>query len=132
MENTNDLLNANAAETIIGSSVSIEGEFRSQNNVRIDGRVVGLVETEKDLAVGETAKIKANIRAENAVIAGKVEGDITVQNQLEITETGEVLGDIKAKIVAIQAGAFFNGKCVMGDVKEREETQEQRQQGVSG
>jgi len=117
----NELLNANAAETIVGSSVSIEGDLKSEGNVRIDGEVSGSVTTKKDLAIGENAKIKANVKAENAVVAGRIEGNVEVENQLELTETGEIQGDIKTKVISIKPGAIFNGQCSMEQLKEENE-----------
>ncbi len=128
----NELLNANAAETIVGSSVSIEGDFKSEGNVRIDGEVSGSVATKKDLAVGENAKIKANVKAENIVIAGRIEGNVEVKNQLELTETGEVQGDIKTKVISIKPGAVFNGQCSMEQLKEEDKEEEKAEKIEEG
>jgi len=101
------------AETIVGPSVKVEGELSSEGNVRIDGQVVGNVQTSQNLAVGEQAVISANVKALNAVIAGKIKGNITVDEALEITETGQIEGDITAKIISIAPGAIFRGQCQM-------------------
>ncbi|MFH0856831.1 MAG: polymer-forming cytoskeletal protein [bacterium] len=101
-------------ETIIGPSVKVEGDFVGEGNVIVEGFVSGALKTNKNLKVGEKAKILANIKATNALIAGEVNGNINIEGTLELTATAKVNGDIKAKIMVIAAGAIFNGKCEMG------------------
>lgn len=102
-------------ETIIGPSVKVEGDFIGEGNVIVEGIVSGNLKTNRDLKVGEKAKIFANIKVTNAVIAGEVNGNITAMEMIELTSTAKINGDIKAKTVAIAPGALFNGKCEMGE-----------------
>ncbi|MFH1192119.1 MAG: polymer-forming cytoskeletal protein [bacterium] len=111
-KNTND----RDVETIIGNSVKVEGDFVGEGNVIVEGIVSGSLKTNKNLKVGARARIFANVRAANALIAGEVNGNIIADEMIELTATAKVSGDIKAKIITISAGAVFNGKCSMGDV----------------
>ncbi len=108
-------INDKDAETIIGHSVKVEGDFVGEGNVIVEGIVSGSLKTNKNLKVGESAHIFANVRAANALISGEVNGNIIVDESLELTATAKVSGDIKAKVVTIIAGAVFNGKCAMGE-----------------
>lgn len=101
------------AETIVGPSVKVEGDFASKGNISVDGRVNGSLKTEKNLRVGEKAKITANISAANAFIAGEVKGNIKVQDKLELSNTSKVFGDIEAKVLVVNAGAVINGRCAV-------------------
>ncbi|MFC1618234.1 polymer-forming cytoskeletal protein [Patescibacteria group bacterium] len=106
---------APAGETIVGQSVKLEGDFSSDENVRIDGDVSGTLKTSKDLMVGEGASVEADIFAENATIAGKVSGNIDVKNKLELQETARITGDVKTAVLSVAAGAIFSGQCNMTD-----------------
>lgn len=100
-------------DTIVGTSIKIEGDLTSQDSIVIEGEVVGSLKTEKSLKIGEKAKVVADVQAQEARICGKVEGNITVQGQLELTSTAEVNGDLKASTLIIASGAIFNGRCSM-------------------
>ncbi len=113
--------NAAAGETIIAQGVKVEGDFHSNGDVVIDGEVAGSVETAKSLRIGETARIKANVHAQNAVISGLVEGDLIVDQMLELLSTSNVRGDITTGRISVAAGAQINGKLSMGSVSEPEE-----------
>lgn len=101
------------AETIVGPSVKVEGNFVSKGNIRVEGQVVGSIKTEKDLKVGEKAKITANISAVNAFIAGEIKGNVKARDRLEMASTAKIFGDVEAKTLIINAGAVLNGKCTM-------------------
>jgi cytoskeletal protein CcmA (bactofilin family) len=104
-----------SAESIVGASVKIEGDLKSQGNLRIDGTVTGKVKTTQNLFVGESAVISADVEAENAVIGGTVQGNIKVPGVLQITKTGRLTGDIICGALQIEQGAYFIGKCQMND-----------------
>lgn len=103
-----------SAETIIASSVKVEGDFSSQGNVLIEGTVEGKLHTAKDLRVGEKAKISADVSATNAVIAGEIRGNLVVAEKLELEPTARIMGDVRTKILLVAAGATVNGRIMMG------------------
>ena len=102
-----------AQDTIIAHGVKVEGEFISQGNIIIEGEVHGIIKTERDLRVGEQARVIASVTADNAVIAGVVKGNVKINESLELTPTSRITGDIKAKIVTMSPGAILNGKFQM-------------------
>lgn len=107
-------------ETIVSAGMRIEGELKSNGNIRIDGTVAGKVQTSQDLIIGPAASIEADVLANNAFVAGKVLGNVTVKTSLTITETGKVLGNISCSRIAIQEGGFFAGNCRMNETKPAE------------
>ncbi|MBI5794639.1 polymer-forming cytoskeletal protein [Candidatus Uhrbacteria bacterium] len=114
----------NSQETIIAQGVKVEGDFRSDGDVVIDGEVSGTVATEKFLRVGETARIKADVKAHSAVIAGEVQGNVTVGEMLELLATSKVKGDVTTARISVAAGAQVNGRLSMdgsSQIKDDEE-----------
>ena len=105
----------NSAESIVGPSVKIEGDLKSQGNLRIDGTVTGKVKTSQNLFIGDTANISADIEAENAVISGVVQGNVKIVSALVLTGTSRVTGDILCGTLQVEEGAYFLGKCQMKD-----------------
>lgn len=104
-------------ESVIGQSVRVEGDLISEGNLQVEGQVTGKVNTLRNLTVGETARIQANIQAQNATIAGVVEGDIKVAETLMILETGKVLGNVFCTKLGVREGAYFSGQCSMEALK---------------
>lgn len=100
-------------ETIIGPSVKVEGNFVAEGNVAIEGEVSGSIETKKDLRIGKGAKIKAEIKAGNVYVAGLIEGNIKAEGEIQLASGARVNGDLETKVLSIERGAIFNGKCVM-------------------
>jgi cytoskeletal protein CcmA (bactofilin family) len=102
-------------ESIVGPSVKIDGDLKSQGNLRIDGMVNGKVKTTQNLYVGESANITADVEAENAVISGIVQGNVKVSGALVLGKSGRLLGDMTCGTLQVEEGAYFAGKCSMKD-----------------
>lgn len=100
-------------ETIIGSSVKVEGDFVCQGNMVIDGEVKGNVKTQGFLKVGEKSIIVAGIEAAGARISGQIRGNIKIDDYLEITKTARIFGDIETSRLLVAEGALLNGRCTM-------------------
>ena len=104
-------------ETVIGPSVQVEGNFVANGDIIIEGTVAGSIRTEKNLRIGQGAKIYADISAASALIAGEVQGNIKIKESLELTSTAKIFGDIKTNILNVNTGAILQGKCSVGEDK---------------
>jgi len=105
-------LNQQEISTIIGLGFTITGELKGKAVVRIDGTVIGNVNVEGGIVLGEKGMIKGDIQTASAIIYGTVNGNVKAQN-LEIKKTGRVNGDIKTEAIEIELGAQYNGKLEM-------------------
>ena len=128
-QSDNENYNEEDIETVIGDSVSLEGNFSSQGSISINGAINGKVSTEKNIDVGSEAKVKGELVGNNIIVAGRVEGNIKAQ-RLEIKENGEVSGDIDAKVLSIIEGAHFSGQCSMSQEGEKETSADKTQKKV--
>jgi cytoskeletal protein CcmA (bactofilin family) len=54
-----DQENYKDAETVIGPSVKVEGNFSSDGDVVIEGQLTGTLKTTKNVRIGAGARIKA-------------------------------------------------------------------------
>ncbi len=103
------------AETIVGTSVKLKGNLKSDGDIIIDGIVTGELKTKGSVIIGPNANIIANIKAKDITVSGSVQGNIEATDRLDIMETGRVIGDISANILSISAGALFTGNSKMND-----------------
>jgi len=112
-KNQSNTPNAKSIETIIGPSVKVEGDFKGEGDLVIEGILVGTLQTKNNLKIGQNALVEASIKANNAFISGKVKGNITVKGKVEVTGTAIILGNIKAQIISIESGALIKGNLDM-------------------
>ena len=103
------------AETIVGHSVKIEGDLVSEGDIKVDGTVSGKIRTSKNLFIGPTAKINADIESGSATVAGIIDGNVKTNGLLVILQTGHLTGDINCRQLAIEEGAYFIGNCTMSE-----------------
>lgn len=119
MTKANEPVNAGKINSIM-EGTSIEGEIKSDSNIRIDGRVKGTVNARGRVIVGQTGTIEGEIVCQSSDIEGTVIGKINCQDLLSLKATAKLQGDINTKKLAIEPGAVFTGNCAMsgGVVKE--------------
>lgn len=94
--------------SFIGSEVVISGDFATDAQLQVDGRIDGNVRC-ASLFQGVEGIIAGNIVAEEARLAGTVEG--TVSAGIVIVEAGaQILGDVAYDTISIEAGANIEGR----------------------
>lgn len=107
------------AESIIGPSVHLEGNFNSSGNIVIGGSLAGSLTTSGNVRIEEGAKVQATVQATNVFVAGEVRGDLHASEQLELAPSARVNGNVDTKVLSVSPGAILHGKCAMknGGVK---------------
>lgn len=103
-----------ATRNVLSSDVEIKGNVKFTNDLVVDGKIEGEINSDGSLTVGENARIKAEIKTATVVVYGKVHGNLTATERVELKASAEVVGDIKAKTLSIEAGAIFVGKSTVG------------------
>lgn len=94
----------------------ITGEIKSEGNIRIDGKVIGTVNTKGRVVVGPQGKIEGDVNCSNAELEGTIEGELRVEDLLSLRSSAKILGDLYTSKLAIEPGATFTGTCNMGGV----------------
>ena len=103
--------------TVFGKETSFYGILEFENPLQINGYFEGEIVTSGVLLIGETAVVKANIRAATVVVGGEVTGNIEATTRLEMLDTGKVYGNVKTAKLQIADGVVFDGNCEMIDPK---------------
>jgi cytoskeletal protein CcmA (bactofilin family) len=101
------------SNTIIGSSIVIDGEVTGEEDLTIQGTVKGRIVLKDDLFVEPSGTVEADVETRNVTVSGRLTGDIVVSEKAEINEGGTVVGDIKAPRIVIADGAIFKGNIDM-------------------
>lgn len=101
------------ANTVIGSSIVIDGEISGEEDLVIQGTVKGRVVLKENLYVEQSGVVEADIETCNVEVSGQVTGNITASEKVEIAAGGRAVGDIKAPRILIADGAVFKGNIDM-------------------
>ncbi|PSR01833.1 MAG: cell shape determination protein CcmA [Bacteroidetes bacterium SW_11_45_7] len=124
-EKTEQPVNGGNTVNILGEGTSIEGDVKTDSDIRIDGNIKGTIDSQAKIVVGKSGKIEGDISCINADISGTITGELRVQEMLFLKSSAVIEGDITAIKLVVEAGAQFNGNCQMG-------TKEVRQSNESG
>ncbi len=101
------------AETIIGASIKVKGNFQGQGDIVIEGALEGSLKTEANLFIGDKARVVASVESKDATINGEVKGNIKTHGYLALGGTAKIFGDIQYGELSIERGAVINGQLLM-------------------
>jgi cytoskeletal protein CcmA (bactofilin family) len=100
---------------LIAKGTRITGNISSDGDLRVDGEIVGDLETKGRLVIGASGKIEGEIRCKSCEIAGIHKGKLFVAELLSLKASSQVTGEIVTGKLAIEPGAYFAGTCSMSD-----------------
>jgi len=99
--------------TIISTGTVIKGDITSETNVRIDGKIIGNVQTKAKIVVGAEGHIEGDITALEADVIGKITGNLFIKELLLLKDHCIINGNINSGKLQIEPAATFNGNCQM-------------------
>jgi cytoskeletal protein CcmA (bactofilin family) len=104
---------AGGEATVIAERDHLEGSLRSSQGVMVLGSFSGTIESETWIRMAEGSTVKADVTAEEVVVAGQYEGKLVAKGRLEIAATGHIRGDIEAPRLMLHEGGFIDGALYM-------------------
>jgi cytoskeletal protein CcmA (bactofilin family) len=108
-----EVVTSGASMSLVSENIRIEGELGGEENILINGRVVGSIKLNGDIVIGQSGLVEADIEGDTVVIQGTVKGNVTARHHLEIQATGKLIGDITARSIDIKEGSTFEGRSRM-------------------
>ena len=96
--------------SLISADITIEGNVTGDGELQIDGVVRGEVRVGK-LTIGDTGHVEGAIIADAVEVRGRVVGALTAK-QVRLYGTAYVDGDITHEQLAMETGAFFQGRSL--------------------
>ena len=101
------------ANTVIGSSFTIEGEILSEDDLLLQGNVKGKIAVKESLVIEQTSVVEADVEARAIDIAGQVMGDVEAAERVELKATARLLGDLRTPRLNMADGALISGNIEM-------------------
>jgi cytoskeletal protein CcmA (bactofilin family) len=96
--------------SLISADITIEGNVSGDGELQIDGVVRGEVRVGK-LTIGDTGHVEGAVVADAIEVRGRVVGALTAK-QIRLYGTAYVDGDITHEQLAMETGAFFQGRSL--------------------
>jgi cytoskeletal protein CcmA (bactofilin family) len=97
-----------AQPSVIGPDLVIVGNLTSKGEIVVDGEIQGDLYG-SHIVVGESARITGGVVGEEVVIRGHVLGSVRGR-RVVLQATSHVEGDVFHQTLAIEQGAYFEGK----------------------
>ena len=96
--------------TVIGKELKIVGSVTAKGLVWVYGEIDGELHC-TSLVIDKGAHVSGTVAAERIVVDGKVEGPIQ-GGKVILKSRAQVVGDIHHQSLAIESGAFLDGRSV--------------------
>lgn len=106
--------NGNGGATLVSAGTTLKGDISSNNDLRIDGTIIGNVTSSAKIVIGANGSVEGNVSGSQADIVGKVTGDIRTKDLLQLRGECVVKGNLYAGKLQVEPSAVFNGQCHMG------------------
>lgn len=107
--------NGNGGATLVSTGTTLKGDINSNSDLRIDGTIIGNVNSSAKIVIGANGVVEGNISGNQADIVGKVTGDIKIKDLLQLRGECAVKGNLYAGKLQVEPTATFNGQCHMGN-----------------
>ena len=106
----------------LGEGTVISGDVRFPEILRVEGKITGKITSEKELVVGESGEIEAEIDVGSLSVNGKVSGTVRVRERLTIHAHGQVRGELilEKPGLVIEEGGIFEGTIEMASERRRD------------
>ena len=111
---SNEKTNGANGTTLIGAGTTVKGDINSNSDLRIDGTIIGNVNSTAKIVIGASGNVEGDISGNQADIVGKVSGNIKTKDLLQLRGDCVVNGNVHAGKLQIEPTAVFNGQCHMG------------------
>jgi len=96
--------------TVIAKGLKIVGSVTAEGLVEVNGQIEGELHC-TSLMISRGAHVTGTIAAERVVVDGKVEGPIH-GGEVVLKSQAHVVGDIQHQSLAIESGAYFEGRSM--------------------
>jgi len=98
-----------SSPSFFGKTMRIEGEITSDEDLTIEGKVMGQLQVSKTLTIGKDGYVDGEISAKVVHISGEAEGHLSASEKLVITSEGKYTGNINSDTIKVAEGAQIRG-----------------------
>ena len=109
-------------DALVPQGGRFEGRVVSLGGARIEGHVIGPIETQGELVVGPAAHLVGRLKVGALELAGEAEGDVMAERWAALHEGATLRGTLESPRVRIADGARLDGVCRVGPLRGEADT----------
>ncbi|MDH8702580.1 cytoskeletal protein CcmA (bactofilin family) [Dysgonomonadaceae bacterium PH5-43] len=102
-----------ASYNALAQGTVIIGNIKATDDLRIDGKIEGVIECSGRVVIGSNAEIKGDIHCTSIDLLGTVNGNLFAKETFTMRTSGTFTGEATIGGLEIEPGATFNGICKM-------------------
>lgn len=103
-----------AEETLIGTSLTVQGDLTSAGDLLIKGVVDGHTSAIRhSVTVCREGRVRGHIFAATIIVEGRMRGNLYAEERVILKASADVLGKIFAPRVSLAEGGLFKGRINM-------------------
>lgn len=91
----------------------IEGEIKSETDIRIDGKIKGILHCTAKVVIGATGEFEGDLQCKEASVEGHFSGRMEINGLLFIKKTAKLEGEVFYKKMVVEEGAVISGTLTM-------------------
>lgn len=109
----------------------VNGDIHCSVLVANGAAIVGNIESENSVVLGNDTTVKGDIQTGVMNISGQVNGNITAVESTAISNSGSVYGDISTPVIEVSKGAIVFGSVIMEKTEEKLSDKPSKKNGKS-
>lgn len=99
--------------TIIGGSMKVKGEIITSDDIRIDGKFSGILQSRGKIVVAPQGEVNGNVEGKDIVVNGKAEGEFRAGRNFHLAPKGFFKGKVETCYIHITEMSVFEGSCII-------------------
>ncbi len=101
--------------TVIGPTGTFEGTIRADEDLLIEGRFIGTIESKGTITVGPQGEIHGDVSGGSVIVAGRIEGTVSAIDRLHMKAGGRIKGDARYGTMQVDQGGIIDGRTTKID-----------------
>lgn len=102
---------ADAADTMIGPGMVLEGEMHTREDICIFGEMEGTLDASGCLVViAQGGSIAGSVKAGHVMIHGRLRAPVVNADRITVCSDGSLIANVKANSIVVEDGAYLRGK----------------------
>jgi cytoskeletal protein CcmA (bactofilin family) len=100
-----------ASQAVLAKCITVTGEIRCNEPLRIEGEVQGSIDVSGHLlTIAPSGNVRASVKAEEIEVIGSLQGNVEWTEKIYIRNGARFAGTIRARSILIEDGGFVRGK----------------------
>lgn len=98
---------------LLGAGATYRGDLVFEGRVRIDGELLGSVQSQDLLEIGPSGRVEGHVEVAQCLVAGALDGTLVASERVTLLASARVRGTIDTPWLDVRNGATWIGEAVV-------------------